>query len=131
MRGATRFARNEGLPFADILTETSIRKVLSEHGVKFRDRVYQPGHDHLGLSKLRCSAKTTVAAMPCRESSHIVRPVAKRFARPMLPATAMRGVAFSQMFYALWQREPQKSYAGERYRPMEVEQSICVHFRWL
>ena len=37
-----RFARNEGLPFADILTETSIRKVLSEHGVKFRDRVYSP-----------------------------------------------------------------------------------------
>ena len=31
-----------GLPFADILTEASIRKVLNEHGVKFRDRVYSP-----------------------------------------------------------------------------------------
>jgi len=37
-----RFARNEGLPFADILTEANIRDVLSEHGVKFRDRVFSP-----------------------------------------------------------------------------------------
>ncbi|MGI9428880.1 MAG: IS4 family transposase, partial [Bythopirellula sp.] len=37
-----RFSRNEGLPFANILTETSIRKVLNDHGVKFRDRVYSP-----------------------------------------------------------------------------------------
>ena len=27
-----RFARNEGLPFADILTEASIQEVLNEHG---------------------------------------------------------------------------------------------------
>jgi hypothetical protein len=26
-----RFARNEGLPFADILTEASIQKVLNEY----------------------------------------------------------------------------------------------------
>jgi len=37
-----RFARNQGLPFADILTEDRIRKVLNDHGVKFRDRVYSP-----------------------------------------------------------------------------------------
>ena len=37
-----RFARNEGLPFADILTEASIRDVLNEHGVRFRDRVFNP-----------------------------------------------------------------------------------------
>jgi hypothetical protein len=37
-----RFARNEGLPFADILTEASIRDVLNEHGVVFRDRVFGP-----------------------------------------------------------------------------------------
>jgi hypothetical protein len=37
-----RFARNEGLPFADILTEASIRDVLNDHGVKFRDRVFSP-----------------------------------------------------------------------------------------
>jgi len=37
-----RFARNEGLPFADILAEASIRDVLNEHGVQFRDRVFSP-----------------------------------------------------------------------------------------
>ncbi len=37
-----RFARNEGLPFADILTEASIKDVLNEQGVKFRDRVFSP-----------------------------------------------------------------------------------------
>ena len=34
--------RNEGLPFADILTEASIREVLNEHGVPYRDRVFSP-----------------------------------------------------------------------------------------
>ena len=37
-----RFARNEGLPFADILTEASIRDVLNEHGVQYRERVFSP-----------------------------------------------------------------------------------------
>jgi len=37
-----RFARNEGLPFADILTEASIREVLKEHGVQYRDRIFGP-----------------------------------------------------------------------------------------
>jgi hypothetical protein len=37
-----RFARNEGLPFADILTEASIRDILHEQGVQFRDRVFSP-----------------------------------------------------------------------------------------
>ena len=37
-----RFARNQGLPFADVLTEASIRAVLDEHGVQFRDRLFNP-----------------------------------------------------------------------------------------
>ena len=37
-----RFARNEGFPFADILTEASITDVLNEHGVTYRDRVFSP-----------------------------------------------------------------------------------------
>jgi hypothetical protein len=37
-----RFARNEGLPFADILTEASIQKVLNEYDVSYRDRVFSP-----------------------------------------------------------------------------------------
>src|SRR6516164_7264440 len=37
-----RFARNEGLPFADVLTEARIRDVLQEQGVQYRDRVFNP-----------------------------------------------------------------------------------------
>jgi hypothetical protein len=37
-----RFARNEGLPFTEVLTEASIRDVLNEHHVKYRDRVFNP-----------------------------------------------------------------------------------------
>jgi hypothetical protein len=37
-----RFARNVGLPFADVLTQASILDVLNEHGVKYRDRLFSP-----------------------------------------------------------------------------------------
>src|SRR4051812_218285 len=37
-----RFARNDGLPFADVLTESRIREALDEYGVRYRDRVYDP-----------------------------------------------------------------------------------------
>jgi hypothetical protein len=37
-----RFARDQGLPFADALTEASIRDALNEHGVKYRDRLFSP-----------------------------------------------------------------------------------------
>jgi hypothetical protein len=37
-----RFARNEGLPFADVLTGPRIREALDEHGVRHRDRVFDP-----------------------------------------------------------------------------------------
>jgi len=37
-----RFARNPGLPFADVLTEASIRDALDKHGVQFRDRLFSP-----------------------------------------------------------------------------------------
>jgi len=37
-----RFARDDGLPFADVLTEASIHDALNEHGVRYRDRVFTP-----------------------------------------------------------------------------------------
>ena len=37
-----RFARNQGLPFADVLTEARIHHALDEHGVPYRDRVFSP-----------------------------------------------------------------------------------------
>jgi hypothetical protein len=37
-----RFARGQGLPFADSLTQDSILGALDQHGVKFRDRLFNP-----------------------------------------------------------------------------------------
>jgi hypothetical protein len=37
-----RFARDQGLPFADSLSERSILDALNEHGVKYRDRLFSP-----------------------------------------------------------------------------------------
>jgi hypothetical protein len=37
-----RFARDQGLPFADSLSERSILDALKEHGVQYRDRRFSP-----------------------------------------------------------------------------------------
>src|SRR6516164_821521 len=37
-----RFARGQGLPFADSLSELSILDALNEHSIKYRDRVFTP-----------------------------------------------------------------------------------------
>src|SRR5215470_12974428 len=37
-----RFARDQGLPFSDSLSEASILAALDEHGVAFRDRIFSP-----------------------------------------------------------------------------------------
>jgi hypothetical protein len=37
-----RFARDQGLPFADTLSERSILEALNDHGVRFRDRLFNP-----------------------------------------------------------------------------------------
>jgi hypothetical protein len=37
-----RFARCTGLPFANVLTEANILAVLNDHGIQYRDRVFNP-----------------------------------------------------------------------------------------
>ena len=37
-----RFTSNEGLPFAEVLTQASILEVLDEHQVEYRDRLFGP-----------------------------------------------------------------------------------------
>jgi hypothetical protein len=37
-----RFARDQGLPFADSLSELSILEALDQHGAKYRDRLFGP-----------------------------------------------------------------------------------------
>jgi hypothetical protein len=41
-RVRAHFARNEGLPVTNVLTEASIRGALNEHEVQYRDRVFGP-----------------------------------------------------------------------------------------
>jgi hypothetical protein len=41
-RVRARFARNNGLPFAEVLTEAKMLEVLNDHHVKYRDRVFNP-----------------------------------------------------------------------------------------
>jgi len=68
-----RFARDEGLPFADVLTEASIRDALDEHGVRYRDRVFGPVTTIWGfLSQIL--NMTTVAATPSHGLSPTGRP---------------------------------------------------------
>jgi len=38
----TRFARDQGLPFAESLSQASILEVLNEHKVEYRDRLFNP-----------------------------------------------------------------------------------------
>ena len=42
-------ARDQGLPFAASLSRASILAALDEHGVRFRDRLFNPITHHLGL----------------------------------------------------------------------------------
>jgi hypothetical protein len=37
-----RFARDQGLPFADSLSERSIHDALNQHGIQYRDRLFNP-----------------------------------------------------------------------------------------
>src|SRR6187455_2887424 len=37
-----RFTRSTGLPFANVLTEANILDVLNDHGITYRDRVFNP-----------------------------------------------------------------------------------------
>src|ERR1700752_557687 len=37
-----RFARDQGLPFANSLSENSILDALNKHGVHYRDRLFNP-----------------------------------------------------------------------------------------
>ena len=101
-----RFARNEGLPFADILTEASIREVLNEHGVQFRDRVFSPVTTIWGFLSQVLNEDHS-----CRDavSRIIAQRMAIPFARQIPPATAMHGVGYSQMSSPLWLSRPRKS----------------------
>src|SRR5688572_32937062 len=79
-----RFARNDGLPFADVLTEARIHDALDEHGVTYRDRVFGPVTTLWGFLSQVLSDDHS-----CRDA--VARVIAHRAARglpPCSPSTA-------------------------------------------
>src|SRR3954447_22041647 len=79
-----RFARDQGLPFADALTQHRILDALDEHGVKFRDRLFNPVTTIWGfLSQVLSEDKS------CRDAvSRIIAHRAASGLEPCSPNTA-------------------------------------------
>src|SRR5262245_11555015 len=75
-----RFARDQGLPFADCLSQRSILEALNEHGVKYRDRLFNPVTTIWGfLSQVLSEDKS------CRDA--VTRIIAHRAASGLEPCS--------------------------------------------
>ncbi len=125
-----RFAHNQGLPFADILTEASIWKfstnMASRFGIECSARS-RPSGDF----SVRCSMKTIVAEMRYRGSSLTVPQMAIRLLAQYSQLLRCPGSYSHQMFSPLWLIANCRRIAIEHGRPMEMERSLGVHRRWL
>jgi Transposase DDE domain len=113
-----RFAHNEGLPFADVLTESSIRDALNEHKVKFRERVFDPATTIWGFLSQVLSDDHS-----CREAvSRIIAHRAANGLGPCSPSTASycnaRGRAKTGVLRTLARRtaEELQNAAAEEWR---------------
>jgi Transposase DDE domain len=114
-----RFARNGGLPFADVLTEANILDVLNEHDVKYRNRVFNPVTTIWGfLSQVLSDDQS------CRDTvSRIIAHQAASGAKLCSPNTASYCNARSRLrtnvLRALAKRTAQ-----------ELEASAMQHWKW-
>src|SRR5215468_9155457 len=75
-----RFARDQGLPFADSLSERSILDALNEHGVRYRDRLFNPVTTIWGFLSQVLSADHS-----CRNT--VARVLAHRVASGLAPCS--------------------------------------------
>ena len=105
----SRLCANEGLPFADILTEASIRDVLHGHGVQYRDRVFNSVTTIWGFLSQVLSEDHS-----CRDA--VSRIIAHRVTNGLAvcsPNTASycdRGVVFAPGYSLRWRSRLPKSY---------------------
>ena len=97
-----RFARDQGLPFADSLSERSIRDALHEHGVQYRDRLFSPVTTIWGfLSQVLSedhSCRDTVARVLAHRAASGLAPCSPNTAsycnaRARLPTAVLRTLA--------------------------------------
>jgi hypothetical protein len=97
-----RFARDQGLPFADSLSERSILDALQEHGVQYRDRLFGPVTTIWGfLSQVLSedhSCRDTVARVLAHRAASGLEPCSPNTAsycdaRARLPTGVLRTLA--------------------------------------
>src|SRR5688572_15006408 len=97
-----RFARDQGLPFADSLSERSILDALDEHGVRFRDRLFSPVTTIWGfLSQVLSddhSCRDTVSRVIAHRAAAGLEPCSPNTAsycnaRARLPTAVLRSLA--------------------------------------
>jgi hypothetical protein len=96
-----RFARDQGLPFADSLSQASILDALNEHGVLFRDRLFSPVTTIWGfLSQVLSddhSCRDTVSRIIAHRVASGLEPCSPNTAsycnaRSRLPVAVLRGL---------------------------------------
>src|SRR5258708_16948251 len=99
-----RFARDQGLPFADSLSELSILDALNEHGVQYRDRLFSPVTTIWGfLSQVLSddhSCRDTVSRVIAHRAASGLEPCSPNTAsycnaRSRLPTAVLRTLATS------------------------------------
>jgi hypothetical protein len=97
-----RFARDQGLPFADSLSERSVLDALQEHGVQYRDRLFNPVTTIWGfLSQVLSedhSCRDTVARVVAHRAASGLAPCSPHTAsycsaRARLPTGVLRTLA--------------------------------------
>jgi hypothetical protein len=97
-----RFARDQGLPFADSLSELSILDTLNEHGVTYRDRLFSPVTTIWGfLSQVLSddhSCRDTVSRIIAHRAAAGLEPCSPNTAsycnaRSRLPTAVLRSLA--------------------------------------
>src|SRR5262245_15660405 len=97
-----RFARDQGLPFADALTERYIREALDHHGIQYRDRLFNPSTTIWGfLSQARSadhSCRDTVSRIIAHRAAaglQVCSPNTASYcnARARLPTAVLRSLA--------------------------------------